>query len=284
MSHSETHHRTQVVLLGTGTPNPDPNRMGPCTAITVDDQAYIIDCGAGLVRRAQQACERGIDALRTSNLKTLFLTHLHSDHTIGLPDIIFTPWVLGREAPLQVIGPKGTNKLIQHINAAYSEDIKARTCGLEPINDTGGSAVSTEISAGLCYQDDLIRVDAFGVNHGETWEPFGYKFTTPDRTIVVSGDTAPCPDVYDLWHGCDVLIHEVYSKQGFDRRDPSWQKYHSTMHTSGIELGDIAKRVQPKKLVLTHLLLWGATEAELVDEVRQTFDGEICCGEDLGVY
>lgn len=275
---------SQVVLLGTGTPNPDPLRMGPCTAITVGDRAYIIDCGPGLVRRAQQAFEQGVRGLKVSNLDRLFLTHLHSDHTTGLPDIIFTPWVMGRSEPLQVYGPKGTGRLVSHINQAYSEDIKARTCGLEPINDTGGCAEATEISAGLCYEDDLVKVEAFGVNHGDGWEPFGFKFTTPDRTIVVSGDTSPCPEVYDLWQGCDVLVHEVYSKAGFDRRDPTWQRYHSAMHTSGVELGEIAARVQPGKLVMTHLLLWGASESELLNEVSQSFNGNVICGEDLGIY
>ena len=276
--------KTQVVLLGTGTPNPDPLRMGPCTAITVGDRAYVIDCGPGLVRRAQQAYEQGINALKVSNLDRLFLTHLHSDHTIGLPDIIFTPWVMGREKPLQVYGPKGTQHLVKHVNEAYSADIHARTCGLEPINLTGGRAEATEFSAGRCYEDDRVQVDAFGVNHGKGWEPFGFKFTTPDRTIVVSGDTSPCPEVYDLWQGCDVLVHEVYSQKGFDRREPDWQKYHSAMHTSGLQLGDIAAQVQPGKLVMTHLLLWGATENDLMDEVRQHFDGDVVCGQDLGVY
>jgi ribonuclease BN (tRNA processing enzyme) len=258
--------------------------MGPCTAITIKDRAYIIDCGPGLVRRAQQAFDLGHAALEVANLKTLFLTHLHSDHTIGLPDIIFSPWVMGREEPLAVYGPAGTGKLVEHINSAYGEDIKARTCGLEPINETGGKAIATEIAAGVCFQDDYVTVEAFGVNHGETWQPFGYKFTSEDRVIVISGDTAPCDDVYDLWKDCDVLVHEVYSQQGFERREPTWQKYHSHMHTSGIQLGEIASKVNPKKLVLTHLLLWGATTESLIQEIRQNFKGEIHCGEDLGCY
>lgn len=276
--------KTQVVLLGTGTPNPDPLRMGPCTAVTVGDRAYVVDCGAGLVRRAHQAFTNGVTALDVANLNTLFLTHLHSDHTVGLPDIIFSPWVMGRAEPLNVYGPAGTRKLVDHVVAAYGEDIKARTCGLEPINEKGGSAIATEIEAGVCFEDDRVKVEAFGVEHGDTWQPFGYKFTTEDRVVVVSGDTAPCDSVYDLWSDCDVLVHEVYSKQGFDNREPHWQKYHSHMHTSGIELGRIARQVKPKKLVMTHLLLWGASIPSLIAEVKQNFDGVIHCGEDLSVY
>jgi ribonuclease BN (tRNA processing enzyme) len=237
-----------------------------------------------LVRRAQEAFERGVTGLEVKKLATLFITHLHSDHTVGLPDIIFSPWVLGREEPLNVIGPLGTKHLVDHVVTAYGEDIAARTCGLEPINTTGGSATATEISAGVCYRDDHITVEAFGVEHGETWEPFGFKFTTNDKVIVVSGDTAPFESAYELWQGCDVLVHEVYCAAAFERRPSHWQKYHSHMHTSGIELGIIAAKVKPKKLVLTHLLLWGSTPEELVAEVRQNFDGEIHCGVDLGVY
>ncbi|MFC3702264.1 MBL fold metallo-hydrolase [Reinekea marina] len=284
MQTSAQNNSTQVVLLGTGTPNPDPLRMGPCTAITVGERAYIIDCGPGLVRRAQAAYEQGIAALKVSNLTHLFLTHLHSDHTIGLPDIIFTPWVMGRKEPLQVFGPKGTAHLVDHVNKAYGADIQARTCGLEPINSTGGKAEATEFSAGVCYEDSAVRIEAFGVNHGKGWEPFGFKITTNDKTIVVSGDTSPCPDVYDLWKNCDVLVHEVYSQKGFDRRNPDWQRYHSAMHTSGIQLGEIAAQVNPKKLVMTHLLLWGATEVDLINEVRQNFQGDVQVGQDLGVY
>ncbi len=274
----------QIVLLGTGTPNPDPLRMGPCTVVTVAGQAYIVDCGAGVVRRAHQAYQQGVAALDVKNLSTLLLTHLHSDHTVGLPDLIFSPWVMGREQPLAVFGPPGTRSLVDHVVAAYGEDIKARTCGLEPINETGGRAVATEIQSGVVLENEHVRIEAFGVEHGTTWQPFGYKFITAERTIVVSGDTAPCESAYDQWRDCDVLVHEVYSQQGFENREPEWQRYHSHMHTSGIELGKIAAYVKPKKLVMTHLLLWGASIDSLIAEVRQNFSGEIHCGEDLGVY
>ena len=276
--------QTTVVLLGTGTPNADPERMGPSTAIVVDNRAYIIDCGPGLVRRAQQAVDAGVAGLNLKGLDRLFLTHLHSDHTVGLPDLIFSPWVLGRETPLEVYGPGGTCHLVDHVVKAYGEDIQARTCGLEPINMTGGSASGHEPGTGICYQDELVTVEAFPVDHGSTWQAYGYRFVTPDRVIVVSGDTAPRAENFDLWQGCDVLVHEVYSQAGFAKRSPDWQNYHSHMHTSGPQLGKIAARVAPKKLVLTHLLLWGATEAELLAEIQEHFDGEICCGTDLGVY
>lgn len=275
---------TKVVLLGTGTPNADPERMGPSLAVVVDGVPYIVDFGPGIVRRAAAAEQQGIAALAVKNLQTAFLTHLHSDHTTGYPDLIFSPWVLGRKKPLQVYGPPGLNDMTQHILAAYAMDREARVCGFEPINPSAYGAVSYEIGPGLVYQDERLKVEAFGVEHGEGWQALGYQFITADRRIVISGDTAPMASHIDLWQGCDVLVHEVYSQKAFEQRSPKWQTYHAHMHTSSTQLADIANKVQPKKLVLTHLLLWGTTEAELVEEIRAGYAGEIVCGRDLGVY
>ncbi len=101
--------RTRVVLLGTGTPGPLPDRSGPATAIVVNDTAYLVDFGPGVVRRANAAfLDKGIKALEPTKLRVAFVTHLHSDHTVGYPDLIFTPWTVGRRVPLEVYGPKGS--------------------------------------------------------------------------------------------------------------------------------------------------------------------------------
>jgi len=275
---------TKIVLLGTGTPNADPERMGPALAIIAGDRPYLLDFGPGIVRRAAAAEQRGITALAVKNLDIAFLTHLHSDHTIGYADLIFSPWVLGRVKPLQVYGPPGLESMTSHILAAYAMDKEARVCGFEPINPDAYGAVAHEIQAGLVYQDEHVEVEAFGVNHGEGWLALGYQFTTVDRRIVISGDTAPCPDLIEKWKGCDVLVHEVYSHQAYQNRSPEWQHYHAHMHTSTRELADIANQVQPGLLVLTHLLMWGCSEAELVAEITEHYDGEVACGQDLGVY
>ncbi|MBI3834339.1 MAG: MBL fold metallo-hydrolase [Planctomycetes bacterium] len=123
--------RTRVVLLGTGTPNADPEHSGPAVAIVVDDTAYLVDCGPGVVRRAAAAYEKGIAALEPSKLRLLYVSHLHSDHTVGLPDLLLTPWVLGRDAPLVVYGPVGIKNMTDHIEQAYEEDIHMRIDGLE---------------------------------------------------------------------------------------------------------------------------------------------------------
>lgn len=275
--------RTKVVLLGTGTPNADPMRHGSSVAIVVEDQVYLVDFGPGVVRRAAAAAQKGIPALAPPRLTRAFLTHHHSDHTVGYPDLILTPWVLGRQEPLVVYGPHGTQAMTDHILAAYAEDIRERREGLEPSNDQGHRVIVHEFAAGPLYRDDHVRVEAFQVQHG-SWPAFGFKFFTPDRTIVISGDTRPFPGLVDHYRGCDLLIHEVYSVHGFATRPPAWQQYHSNVHTSAHELAELANAAQPGLLVLIHQLFWGVTEDELLAEVRARYAGPVVSGRDLDVY
>jgi len=275
---------TRLVLLGTGTPNAEPDRWGSALAIVVNGTPYLVDAGAGVVRRATAAREMGLEGLAPRNLSVVFLTHLHSDHTVGLPDLIFTPWTLERSVPLRIFGPPGTQQMASHIMEAYQADVDVRIRGLEPANTTGVGVRVEEHTDGLVYQDENVKVTAFEVNHGDWDHALGYRFETADRTIVVSGDTAPSEAIVEQCRGCDILVHEVYSKAGFDRRDPVWKAYHSASHTSAPELGAIAARARPGLLILTHQLLWGSTPEELVEEVREAFDGNVMYGEDLQVF
>ena len=279
--------KTQLILLGTGTPNADPDRSGPSLAIVVGDASYIVDFGPGVVRRAASLSKnRGgsFEALNPENLKIAFLTHLHSDHTAGYADLILTPWVLGRSEPLRVFGPKGLKRMTEKIIDAYNEDISYRIQGLEPANENGWKVKVEEIDGGLIYADDRVQVTAFKINHG-TWEhAFGYKFVTPDKTIVVSGDTAPSKKLIEMTRGADILVHEVYSQAGFDQRTEVWKKYHASHHTSTFELGEIAKKSKPGLLILHHILFWGSTENELLDEISQVYDGLVSVGSDMMIY
>src|SRR5690348_15669330 len=136
--------QTRVVMLGTGSPNADPERSGPAVAVVVGDAAYLVDAGPGIVRRAAKAArDDSIAALAAPRLRRVFLTHLHSDHTTGLPDLIFSPWVLGRTAPLDVFGPHGTKRMVDLLEQAYSEDVDIRLHGGEPSNKTGRSEEHT---------------------------------------------------------------------------------------------------------------------------------------------
>ena len=267
--------RTQVILLGTGSPNADPARSGPATAVVVDGVPYIVDCGPGVVRRAAAA------GLKASSLGHVFITHLHTDHTLGLPDLIFTCWVLERGQPLQVYGPPGTKRMTDHILAAYDEDIRIRLDGFEPANTEGYKVVVHEMKPGVVLKDERVTVTAFRVDHGSWKEAFGFRFETPDRTIVISGDTRPSENLIEQAKGVDLLIHEVYSHEKFQKRMPVWQRYHSLFHTSTLELGEIAKKTKPRLLVLTHQLLWGATDEDLLREISTVYDGPVVSGADL---
>jgi ribonuclease BN (tRNA processing enzyme) len=271
---------TQLVLLGTGTPNADPTRYQSSLAILVDEQAYIIDCGGGTIQRITQARDKyGHPGLAMPNLTRLFLTHLHPDHTIGLPDFLIAPWVLDRDDPLHIYGPNGTQALVDGILQAYEPGIAEHRDGLAPINHPLTVQV-TQITAGTIYQDERVTVEAFPASHGGL-DAYSYKFTTPDKSIVISGDTAPTDALIEQASGCDILVHEVYSAVRFGRRSAAWQQYHSSVHTSTIELAAIANATKPGLLVLVHQLLWGATEAELREEITSLYHGEVISGHDL---
>ena len=275
---------TKVVLLGTGTPNADPERSGPAVAIVVNETPYLVDFGPGVVRRAAAAARAGFLPLRVSNLKLAFVTHLHSDHTAGYSDLILSPWVLGRDEMLEVFGPVGISAMTDHILAAYEQDIRIRIDGLEPANDRGYRVNAHEVDAGPIYADANVIVTAFSVNHGSWPNAFGYKFLSDDRTIVISGDTRPSESIVEQCNGCDVLIHEVYSQAGFATRAPEWQRYHASFHTSTYELAELANRARPQLLILYHQLLWGQSEEQLLAEIRERYDGRVVWGRDLQVY
>jgi ribonuclease Z len=246
-----------------------------------------VDFGPGLVRQAAALSpEYGgvIEALGVENLKTAFLTHLHSDHTTGYPDLIFTPWVKGRDAPLEVYGPEGIKEMTENILEAYKEDIKVRLYGLEPANNQGWRVNAHVITEGIVYKDKNVEVEAFMVEHGSWPEAYGFIFRTPDRTIAISGDARPSENLVEKCKGVDVLIHEVYSHEKLKDRDPFWQKYHPQFHTSTHELAEIAGKVKPKLLILYHQLYWGATDEELLQEITDIYKGKVVSAKDLDVY
>jgi len=275
---------TQVVFLGTGTPNPDPKHQGPSLAIIVNGQPYIVDCGPGLVRQATAARERGATGLTMEHLTRAFITHLHTDHTIGLPDLIFTPAVTGRLEGLELYGPPGLRNMTNHIIEAYREDRDIRFHGVEPAIPAAYKVTVHEIKEGWIYKDANIRVKAFHVHHGKWKTAFGFRFETPDRVIVLSGDTTFCQEVIDNAKDCDILIHEAYSAEGLKKRTDDWQAYHSTYHTSGPDVGRIASAVNPKLLILYHELPFGQPAGEILSEVHSTYTGAAVEAADLDSY
>lgn len=270
-----------LIPLGTGMPRPDPQRQGPSLAIVVNGKAYIVDAGAGIVRQASAAYLRGIAPLQPNKLDIAFLTHLHSDHTLGLPDLILTPWVMHRTAPLRLYGPAGTRAMADNIERAYAEDIRVRVEGLEHQTTTGHRVIVHEIEPGVVYRDANVKVIAFPVQHGSWKEAFGYRFDADGKSIVISGDTRPSDNVVEACGGCDVLLHEVYSGTPANAEDAA---YFSSFHTSAQQLGVIAARAHPKLLVVWHWVPLGNTsQADMIHEIRQAFDGPIVVADDLDV-
>ena len=272
------------MLLGTGTPNPDPDRMGPAVAVVVNGTAYLVDAGAGVMRRAEQARRAGVEALDARRIGLVFLSHLHSDHTIGLPDLIHTGWVAGRERALQLFGPPGTSAMAKHLTEAYGADIANRKAGLQPHTPEGWRVEATEVTGGPVFRDSNVTVTAIPVPHDGWAVSLAYRFETRDRVVVISGDTRPSGALVEACNGCDLLIHEVYSVKGFAARSPDWQRYHADAHTSASELAALAARARPKRLVLYHQLYWGTTDEELLAEVRKSYAGVVVSGKDLGIY
>ena len=284
---------TRVVLLGTGNPPADPDRSGPATAVVVNDTPYLVDFGAGVVRRAKSAVvEKGVAALDPVNLRVVFVTHLHSDHTVGYPDLILTPWVLGRRVPLEVYGPAGISAMTSHVLEAYISDFETRTkdrnlyrVGAFP---EGHAVNAHEIRPGIVYKDANVTVTAFATKHAMT--SYGYRFDAPDRSIVISGDTNPTQATIDACRGCDVLIHEVLTQEWLAKR-PDFQGYAAQHHTTTAQLVELATRAKPKLLVLYHASLSlrpavdseRSTPAALLREMSP-YTGHVVVGRDLDVY
>lgn len=278
---------TQVVLLGTGTPRADPQRSGPATAIVVNDTPYLVDAGPGIVRRAAAAYDKGIKGLAVANLQTAFITHLHSDHTVGYPDLIFTTWVQGRHSPLKVYGPTGLQAMTKYIMLAWQVDIDIRTKGLEQRSAAGLAVDAQDVKPGMIYQDANVKVTAFPVAHGEL-EAFGYRFQTSDRTVVISGDTSPSPALIDAAKKCDVLIHEAFSEDYKPADMPNWLQYRPQYHTTTTQLAEIANKTQPGLLIVYHIGV-GPPGREISDEqylteIQRTYHGKVVIGRDLDVY
>lgn len=278
--------RTQLVVLGTGTPNADPERSGPALAVVRGERSYLVDAGPGIVRRAAAASARhGITALEPKQLRVLFLTHLHSDHTVGLADVILSAWTLERDVPLEVYGPPGTKAMIDHLLAAYAADIRNRVDGLEPANDSGWRVNVHEVTPGLILDDGNVRVRAFAVPHGDWEVAYGYRFDSDDRSIVISGDTRASDAVATACNGCDLLAHEVMSAERLVTRPAAWQRYHRNAHTSTTELAAIATRARPRQLVIYHQLFWGTDDIGLVREMRAAgYIGALDSARDLAIY
>jgi ribonuclease BN (tRNA processing enzyme) len=272
---------TFLVMLGTGMPRPDPVCSGPATAVVHDGRVVLFDCGPGVMRRMAAA------GLSIRGPEALFVTHLHSDHTLGYPDLVFTSWVMGRRNKLQAYGPVGLKRMTRHVLAAWKEDIDVRINGLERQSTDGYKVKPHEIEEpGLVYEREGVRVTAIPVQHGCWKQAFGFRVDTPRRSIVISGDTRPTPAIVEAARGVDVLVHEVYPHSQvlpeIRLGGEVWPSYMREFHTSDLELGVLAAVAQPKLLVLHHIVRHGKDDEELLRSIRAGgFHGEVVVARDL---
>jgi ribonuclease Z len=256
----------------------------------VNETAYLIDFGPGVVRRASAAAtSRSITALQPTRLRVAFVTHLHSDHTVGYADLIFSPWTLGRQLPLEVYGPLGLKDMTSHLLQAYRADIDTRTNadGNQRTFPDGYKVNAHEIAAGVVYKDANVTVTAFATKHA--MESYGYRFDTADRSIVISGDTNPAQATIDACRGCDVLIHEVHTSAWLAARPEAggappgtFRRFSEKYHTTTEQLAELANQAKPRLLILYHYN--SLTPEELHADMLKRYSGHFVIGRDLDVY
>jgi ribonuclease Z len=276
----------RITLLGTGSPLPRSDRFGPSTLVEAGGQTLLFDAGRGVPIRMRQL------NIPLGKIDVVFLTHFHSDHTSGLPDIWLTGWLqIGqRKGAFHVIGPVGAKALMAGLEQAYAADIKIR----EDDEKLAPEAIAIQVEEfskdGVVYERDGLRVSAFEVNHGDAIKPaYGYRIDYHGYSAVLSGDTRFNENVIKYGTGADVLIHEVAMAKPELLSIPVFQRIIAH-HTTPRETGIVFTRAHPKLAVYTHIVLLGnATVAEpsltdVVSEVRQTYKGPLVVGEDLMIF
>jgi len=270
--------KIRVTLLGTGVPTPIMERFGPAILVEAGGETMLFDAGRGVLQRLFQ--------LKTplKDLRSVFFTHLHSDHTVGLPDLWLTGWLDGRpEIPFKVYGPRGTQKMMEYLELAFQYDLRIRAFD-DRLPPSGSIILAQNISEGAVYENQGVKVTAFLVDHAPIEPALGYKVEYGGRSVVISGDTRYCPNLVQWAKGCDVLVHEVLAA-GMMRagaRVPSEAMERVIAHhTTPEQAGEVFSLVQPRLAVYSHIIPVTAGESDLMPPTRKTYSGPLAAGEDL---
>jgi ribonuclease Z len=273
----QTHREIiKVTLLGTGGPPPSVDRFGPSTLVEAGAEKFLFDAGRGSLQRLFQI------GIPFSHINGLFLTHLHSDHVVGIPDLWLTGWIKqpwgGREVPLGVWGPSGTSAMMSHLKQAYQFDIQTRT----HLPQDGVALVVEEFSAGVVYDQNGVKITAFEVDHGRVRPAYGYRIDFAGRSVVLSGDTRFNENVIRFSTGADLLIHEVAATTGALLESSENARIIAGNHTTPEEAAEVFKRAQPGLAVYTHILQFGGYSLDdMIDATRKVYSGPFEMGEDL---
>ena len=267
----------KITLLGTGAPRPVMSRFGPSILVEAGKEKLVFDCGRGAAQRLYQL------NIPFTEITGLFLTHLHSDHTVGIPDLWLTGWVMGRDTPLSVWGPKGTKAMMKHLQEAYAFDIHIRRDVDTKLPGAGAEVIAKDIEEGVVYERGGVKVTAFLVDHGEIKPAFGYRVDYGGHSVTMSGDTRPSENLVRFAQGTDVLIHEVIDVPAYgdlSKSDTSEQaKKIIGHHTTAEQAGTIFARVKPRLAVYSHIV--PPDVPDVVPHTRKTYDGPLEVGEDL---
>jgi ribonuclease Z len=276
----------KVTLLGTGNPTPAIERFGASILVEAGSEKLLFDCGRGVPIRLWQL------HIPMRDVTAVFFTHLHSDHTVGFPDLWLTGWLPPpwgqRIEPMHVYGPTGTRKMVQHLEVAYQADIRMRMAD-EKLPHSGVSIFATEIVEGVVYEKSGVKVTAFNVDHGEFIKPaFGYRIDYGGRSVALSGDTRVSENLIRFSQGTDVLFHEVAAARAENLSTSEAARRIIGHHTTPEDAGRVFTRVQPKLAVYTHIALLSTdpdisapTVEDLVSLTRKTYSGPLEVGEDL---
>jgi len=267
----------EVVTLGTGSPIPDPTRAGAATLVRADGKQLLFDCGRAVVMRLA-----GAGSLPML-LDALLLTHLHSDHTTDLNDVITTRWIMSPvESPLPVVGPPGTERVVDRTLAMLTDDVGYRRDHHADLNWDPSCAVA-EVLDGVAWEADGVRVTAAPTDHRPVSPTIGYRVEAGAHVVAIAGDTVPCEGLDRICEGADVYVQTVL-RDDLVRAVPSPRfqdilDYHSTC----ADAGRTAANAGVKTLVLTHPVPPPApgTEAQWIEAAAEHFHGEIVLAHDL---
>jgi ribonuclease Z len=277
-----------VVLLGTRSgPSTDAQRLGISTLILAGGEKLLFDCGRGLTIGMARL------AINPADVTKVFLTHLHSDHIVSLPELVLFPWASqGRAAPLKVWGPVGTQSMVDHLLQAFSFDIHIRRDVDEKFSPEGIRVIASDIREGVVHEVNGVKVSAFPVDHGPVKPAFGYRVDYQGHSVVISGDTKPSEGLVKNSQGVDLLIHELgQSKQLAVLTGPPDELIPNSRltrrqartivdhHTDAAEAGRVFERVRPKLAVFSHFS--NIVPSEILRMVRQSYSGPVEFGEDL---
>lgn len=278
MSGAASAQEIKVTLLGTGSPPPIISRFGPSILVEAGERKFLFDTGRGAIQRLNQL------NVKWQDIDGVFFTHLHSDHVVGFPDAWLTGWLVnpGRNRPLRVWGPLGTQNMMTHLSQAFEFDIKFRISD-DKAPPNGAVITTTEIPPDFVYEQSGVKITAIKVDHAPVEPAYGYRIDFGGRSVVLSGDTRLSENLQHYAMGVDLLVHEVVAPATFAGARPERVQSVVAHHVTPEQAGEVFDKTKPKLAVYSHIVQPTATAEDLIQATRKTYQGPLEVGEDLMV-